>query len=220
MIFALPSEEQAKPMNVAKAQNIELMPLDQLRPYDRNARLHTQQQIQQIAKSIAAFGFNNPILISSDQGIIAGHGRLEAARYMGLENVPVIVLDHLSEKERRAYILADNRLSDLSQWDEATLNAEVEALQATDLDLDAIGWTDEELEEMLAGLDELEGPEPEPAPVSLAADESEPETKAFRFEFDLTDYAELSDMLDALRKRFKLDSDAETFEHLVRGAHG
>ena len=220
MIFALPSEEQAKPMNVAKAQNIELMPLDQLRPYDRNARLHTQQQIQQIAKSIAAFGFNNPILVSSDQGIIAGHGRLEAARYMGLESVPVIVLDHLSEKERRAYILADNRLSDLSQWDEATLNAEVEALQATDLDLDAIGWTDEELEEMLAGLDELEGPEPEPAPVSLAADESEPETKAFRFEFDLTDYAELADMLDALRKRFKLDSDAETFEHLVRGAHG
>lgn len=220
MIFALPSEEQAKPMNVAKAQNIELMPLDQLRPYDRNARLHTQQQIQQIAKSIAAFGFNNPILVSSDQGIIAGHGRLEAARYMGLESVPVIVLDHLSEKERRAYILADNRLSDLSQWDEATLNAEVEALQATDLDLDAIGWTDEELEEMLAGLDELEGPEPEPAPVSLAADESEPETKAFRFEFDLTDHAELSDMLDALRKRFKLDSDAETFEHLVRGAHG
>ena len=207
-------------MNVAKAQNIELMPLDQLRPYDRNARLHTQQQIQQIAKSIAAFGFNNPILVSSDQGIIAGHGRLEAARYMGLESVPVIVLDHLSEKERRAYILADNRLSDLSQWDEATLNAEVEALQATDLDLDAIGWTDEELEEMLAGLDELEGPEPEPAPVSLAADESEPETKAFRFEFDLTDHAELSDMLDALRKRFKLDSDAETFEHLVRGAHG
>lgn len=220
MIFALPSEEQAKPMNVAKAQNIELMPLDQLRPYDRNARLHTQQQIQQIAKSIAAFGFNNPILVSSDQGIIAGHGRLEAARYMGLESVPVIVLDHLSEKERRAYILADNRLSDLSQWDEATLNAEVEALQATDLDLDAIGWTDEELEEMLAGLDELEGPEPEPAPVSLAADESEPETKAFRFEFDLTDYAELADMLDALRKRFKLDSEAETFEHLVRGAHG
>ena len=207
-------------MNVAKAQNIELMPLDQLRPYDRNARLHTQQQIQQIAKSIAAFGFNNPILVSSDQGIIAGHGRLEAARYMGLESVPVIVLDHLSEKERRAYILADNRLSDLSQWDEATLNAEVEALQATDLDLDAIGWTDEELEEMLAGLDELEGPEPEPAPVSLAADESEPETKAFRFEFDLTDYAELADMLDALRKRFKLDSEAETFEHLVRGAHG
>lgn len=207
-------------MNVAKAQNIELMPLDQLRPYDRNARLHTQQQIQQIAKSIAAFGFNNPILISTDQGIIAGHGRLEAARYMGLESVPVIVLDHLSEKERRAYILADNRLSDLSQWDEATLNAEVEALQATDLDLDAIGWTDEELEEMLAGLDELEGPEPEPAPVSLAADESEPETKAFRFEFDLTGYAELADMLDALRKRFKLDSDAETFEHLVRGAHG
>ena len=70
-------------MTIPKAKNIELMPLEDLRPYDRNARLHTRSQIEKIAKSIAAFGFNNPILIDSEQGIIAGHGRLEAAKFLG-----------------------------------------------------------------------------------------------------------------------------------------
>ena len=205
-------------MTLPTAKNIELLGLDALTPYDRNARLHTEKQIKQIAKSIAAFGFNNPILIDSDQGIIAGHGRLEAAKFLGLETVPVIRLDHLSDKERRAYILADNRLAELSQWDEKTLAAEVEALQVADLDLDAVGWTEDELQALTASLDEAEALEDEP--VSLASDESNPETKSFRFEFDISDHAELTEMLDNLRRRYKLDSDAETFEHLVRGAHG
>lgn len=206
-------------MTIPKAKNIELMPLEDLRPYDRNARLHTRSQIEKIAKSIAAFGFNNPILIDSEQGIIAGHGRLEAAKFLGLETVPVIRLDHLSETERRAYILADNRLADLSQWDEETLAAEVDALLEADLDLDAIGWTEDELAALMA-----EVPDPgafeDDNPGATVSDESEPETMVFRFEFDPTDFAELSQLLTDLRKNYKLDSDAETFEHLVRGAHG
>ena len=204
-------------MNITKAKNIELLALDALTPYDKNARLHTRSQIEKIAKSIAAFGFNNPILIDSDQGIIAGHGRLEAAKFLGLESVPVIRLDHLSDKERRAYILADNRLADLSQWDEELLGQEVAALQEAALDLDAMGWTEDELEALVAGLDDIEPTEED---LSSIADESEPETKSFRFEFDVTDHAELSEMLDTLRRRYKLDDAAETFEHLVRGAHG
>ena len=204
-------------MNITKAKNIELLALDALTPYDKNARLHTRSQIEKIAKSIAAFGFNNPILIDSDQGIIAGHGRLEAAKFLGLESVPVIRLDHLSDKERRAYILADNRLADLSQWDEELLGQEVAALQEAALDLDAMGWTEDELEALVAGLDDIEPTEDD---LSSIADESEPETKSFRFEFDVTDHAELSEMLDTLRRRYKLDDAAETFEHLVRGAHG
>ena len=204
-------------MNITKAKNIELLALDALTPYDKNARLHTRSQIEKIAKSIAAFGFNNPILIDSDQGIIAGHGRLEAAKFLGLESVPVIRLDHLSDKERRAYILADNRLADLSQWDEELLGQEVAALQEAALDLDAMGWTEDELEALIAGLDDIEPTEED---LSSIADESEPETKSFRFEFDVTDHAELSEMLDTLRRRYKLDDAAETFEHLVRGAHG
>lgn len=204
-------------MNITKAKNIELLALDALTPYDKNARLHTRSQIEKIAKSIAAFGFNNPILIDSDQGIIAGHGRLEAAKFLGLESVPVIRLDHLSDKERRAYILADNRLADLSQWDEELLGQEVAALQEAALDLDAMGWTEDELEALIAGLDDIEPTEDD---LSSISDESEPETKSFRFEFDVTDHAELSEMLDTLRRRYKLDDAAETFEHLVRGAHG
>lgn len=204
-------------MNITKAKNIELLALDALTPYDKNARLHTRSQIEKIAKSIAAFGFNNPILIDSDQGIIAGHGRLEAAKFLELESVPVIRLDHLSDKERRAYILADNRLADLSQWDEELLGQEVAALQEAELDLDAMGWTEDELEALIAGLDDIE---PTEADLSSISDESEPETKSFRFEFDVTDHAELSEMLDTLRRRYKLEDAAETFEHLVRGAHG
>jgi len=173
--------------------------------------------LRKIAKSIAAFGFNNPILIDSDQGIIAGHGRLEAAKFLELESVPVIRLDHLSDKERRAYILADNRLADLSQWDEELLGQEVAALQEAELDLDAMGWTEDELEALIAGLDDTE---PTDDDLSSISDESEPETKSFRFEFDVTDHAELSEMLDTLRRRYKLEDAAETFEHLVRGAHG
>lgn len=204
-------------MNITKAKNIELLALDALTPYDKNARLHTRVQIEKIAKSIAAFGFNNPILIDSDQGIIAGHGRLEAAKFLGLESVPVIRLDHLSDKERRAYILADNRLADLSQWDEELLGQEVAELQEAELDLDAMGWTEDELEALIAGLDDTEPTDDE---LSSISDESEPETKSFRFEFDVTDHAELSEMLDTLRRRYKLEDAAETFEHLVRGAHG
>ena len=204
-------------MNITKAKNIELLALDALTPYDKNARLHTRVQIEKIAKSIAAFGFNNPILIDSDQGIIAGHGRLEAAKFLGLESVPVIRLDHLSDKERRAYILADNRLADLSQWDEELLGQEVAELQEAELDFDAMGWTEDELEALIAGLDDTEPTDDE---LSSISDESEPETKSFRFEFDVTDHAELSEMLDTLRRRYKLEDAAETFEHLVRGAHG
>ena len=204
-------------MNITKAKNIELLPLDALTPYDKNARLHTRVQIEKIAKSIAAFGFNNPILIDSDQGIIAGHGRLEAAKLLELESVPVIRLDHLNEKERQAYILADNRLADLSQWDEELLGKEVAALQEAELDLDALGWSEDELAALVSGLDDLE---PTDEDLSAISDESSPETKSFRFEFDVTDYAELSEMLDTLRRRYKLEDAAETFEHLVRGAHG
>lgn len=204
-------------MNITKAKNIELLPLDALTPYDKNARLHTRVQIEKIAKSIAAFGFNNPILIDADQGLIAGHGRLEAAKLLELESVPVIRLDHLNEKERQAYILADNRLADLSQWDEELLGKEVAALQEAELDLDALGWSEDELAALVAGLDEMA---PTDDDLSAISDESSSETKTFRFEFDVTDYAEISEMLDTLRRRYKLEDAAETFEHLVRGAHG
>lgn len=102
--------------------------LDQLRPHPRNARLHSDQQIDKIAASIRSFGFNAPVLVDANNQILAGHGRVEAARKLGLVQIPTISIEHLSEGQRRAFMLADNRLSELSTWDEGLLAAELEEL--------------------------------------------------------------------------------------------
>ena len=136
-------------------KNVEVWAVDKLKPYANNARKHSDEQVERIAKSIVAYGFNNPILVDSDQGILAGHGRLAAAKSLGLTEVPVIVLDHLSEKDRRAYILADNRLAELAQWDDSVLSQELEALGAGGVDLDALGWDVEELDDLAQELEEI-----------------------------------------------------------------
>ena len=104
----------------AMAQRIEHWSIEKLIPYARNPRTHSDAQIAQIAASIAEFGFNSPILVDTKAAIIAGHGRLLAARKLQLEEVPVIVLDHLTETQKRAYILADNRLALNAGWNEDT----------------------------------------------------------------------------------------------------
>ena len=155
----------------AMARQIELWPVERLVPYARNARTHSDDQIAQIAASIVEFGFNNPVLVDTNAGIIAGHGRLLAARKLRLEHVPVVVLDHLSETQKRAYILADNRISENAGWDEDTLAAELGELQAADWRLDLLGFSEEELAKLLA--------DTEPAAEAPAAAEEEiPEAPA------------------------------------------
>jgi ParB-like chromosome segregation protein Spo0J len=104
-------------------------------PYARNPRTHSENQVAQIAGSIREFGFTNPILVDSNRGIIAGHGRLLAARKLGLTEVPVIILDHLSETQKRAYIIADNRLALSAGWDEEILALELLELKEADFGL-------------------------------------------------------------------------------------
>ena len=111
------------------AKRIELWVIDKLIPWTRNPRTHSDAQVAQIAASIAEFGFNNPILVDTKAGIIAGHGRLLAARKLGLKEVPVIVLDHLSETQKRAYIIADNQLALNAGWNDELLGIELAALQ-------------------------------------------------------------------------------------------
>jgi DNA modification methylase len=131
------------------ADRIELWPIDRLIPYDRNARTHSADQVSKIAASMVEFGFNNPILVDSTTGtIIAGHGRLAAARKLGLPEAPVIVLSHLSDAQRRAYVLADNKLAELAGWDVEMLAQEMAALDADGFNLDVIGFDGEELAEM------------------------------------------------------------------------
>jgi ParB-like nuclease domain len=139
------------------AKHIELWFIDKLIPWARNPRTHSDAQIAQIAASIAEFGFNNPILVDTKAGIIAGHGRLLAARKLGLQEVPVIVLDQLSEAQKRAYIIADNQLALNAGWDEDLLRIEVLALQAEEFDIGLIGLEDEELARLLAAQDAAEG---------------------------------------------------------------
>ena len=116
--------------------SIEHLPVGQLRPYDRNARTHSAKQIAQIAASIAAFGFNNPVLIDGDGTVIAGHGRLAAAQKLGLDTVPCVRLEHLDEARKRAYILADNRLAEKAGWDPDILAIELQYLTSLDLDFE------------------------------------------------------------------------------------
>ncbi len=101
-------------------------------PYARNARTHSEEQVAQIAASIVEFGFTNPILAGSDGVIVAGHGRLAAAQKLGLDTVPVVVLDHLTPTQRRALIIADNRIAENAGWDDAMLRIELQSLQEMD----------------------------------------------------------------------------------------
>ena len=129
----------------AMADRIELWPVTRLQPYAKNARTHSDEQVDQIAASIREFGFTNPILVDSTDGIIAGHGRLMAAKRLALDTVPVIVLDHLTDAQRRAYILADNKLALNAGWDDALLAEELAALRDEGFDLDLVGFSDDEL---------------------------------------------------------------------------
>jgi DNA modification methylase len=160
------------------ADKIEQWPLARLLPYARNARTHSDDQVAQIAASIVEFGFTNPILVGGDGVIVAGHGRLAAARKLGLEAVPVVVLDHLTPTQRRALVIADNRIAENAAWDDAMLRTELEALQADGFDLDLTGFDPDALAELLAGeetdqagdVDDDEVPEEAAAVVSRPGD--------------------------------------------------
>jgi DNA modification methylase len=128
---------------------IESWPLERLIPYARNARLHSDAQVAQIAASIAEFGFNNPVLVSPEGDIIAGHARVLAARKLGRAEVPAIVLGHLTDNQKRAFILADNKLALNAGWDPEMLRLELEALAAQNFALELTGFDEEELAQAL-----------------------------------------------------------------------
>jgi hypothetical protein len=138
-------------------QHIESWTIDRLVPFLGNARTHRREQIAQIAASITEFGFVNPILVGADGVIIAGHARLIAAQKLVMSQVPVIVLGHLSEIQRRALIIADNQLALNAGWDEEMLQLELSALRGEDFDLELIGYNDAELSGLLATEDAVEG---------------------------------------------------------------
>ncbi len=159
------------------ADRIEIWPTDKLVPYDKNPRTHSTEQVNQIAASIAEFGFLNPILVDTTAGIIAGHGRLQAAKQLGLAQVPVVVLNHLTDAQKRAYVIADNKLALNAGWDDDLLRTEMAALAAENFDMPVIGFSDDELAALLAEPNVAEGntdedavPEAPETPVSKPGD--------------------------------------------------
>jgi len=125
-------------------------------PYAKNARTHSDEQVAQIAGSIKEFGFNNPVLVDKDNSVIAGHGRLMAARKLGMDKVPVVELQHLTETQRKAYVLADNRIALNSGWDTSMLSLELQDLK-DDIDLSLLGFDPDELDALLNPVEETEG---------------------------------------------------------------
>lgn len=175
---------------------IEYVATDDLIPYVNNSRTHSESQIKQIAASIREFGFTNPILIDEGGSVIAGHGRLVAAELLDLDEVPTITLEGLTEAQRKAYVIADNKLALNSGWDDELLKIEIETLKNLDFDLDILGWS--VLPDFAGEVD-----------YSILDDDSHDEEldgysdevkKAIQIEFDAFDYEEAKELIAQLRK--------------------
>jgi len=159
---------------------LEQAPISELKPYPRNARKHSKRQVEQIARSIDRFGFTNPVLVDHAMMIIAGHGRVEAAKLLGLERVPILRLSHLSDVDKRAYILADNRLAEKAGWDREILAIELQGLIDLDFNIEIAGFAIAEADAIInAAADadaagpatpEDETPTPEAAAITRSGD--------------------------------------------------
>ena len=129
----------------ARINGVTELPAKSLKPYKKNAKKHSDDQVKLIARSIKEFGFINPVLIDKDRNVIAGHGRLMAAEKLGIENVPCIYVEGMTEAQRKAYVLADNKLCELGSWDTNILTSELQELENIDFDIDVTGFDIEEI---------------------------------------------------------------------------
>lgn len=127
---------------------IKEMETSQLKPYKNNSRIHDEKQVEQISASIEKFGFTQPILIDENNIVLAGHGRLMAAQKLGLQSVPVIVLDNLSDAQKKAYVIADNKIGQNSKWNNEVLRIEIEDIAKDGFDVDVLAFNDKELSKL------------------------------------------------------------------------
>lgn len=162
---------------VGGEQSIRHRSIDDLKPFERNARKHSRAQIKKIAASIEKFGFINPVLVDGGNRIVAGHGRVEAARFLGRDTVPTLSVEHLSDDELRAYVIADNRLAELAEWDRGILAIELQHLVNVDVNVDVAltGFDTPEIDILIGNTDdavdnEPDTPEPPNRPVSRSGD--------------------------------------------------
>lgn len=143
-------------VKVKRTEELKILPIDELIPYANNARTHSKEQIKKLRSSLREFGFVNPILIDKDKNIIAGHGRVEAAKEEGIKSVPCVLVEHLTEAQKKAYILADNRLALDSGWDKELLALELENLKELDFDINLTGFDAAEIEDLFSNIHDKE----------------------------------------------------------------
>ena len=186
-------------------KELRMVPIADLVPYVNNARTHSPAQIAKLRASLREFGFVNPVIIDKDNGIIAGHGRVEAARLEGFKEVPCVPAEHLTEAQKRAYILADNRMAEDAGWDEQMLREELEALEEMGFDLPLTGFDDKELGKLLG-------------------DEQEAEEDSFDLSeaLERASFAQEGDLWRVGRHRLLVgdSTKAEDVQRLVAGANG
>ena len=132
---------------------LEMVKVSELIPYVNNARTHSQEQVNKLRSSLREFGFVNPVIIDADKNVIAGHGRLMAAKEEGITEVPCVLVDYLTEAQKKAYILADNRYAQDAGWDEELLRLEIETLEGMDFDVSLTGFNEDEISDLFAGAD-------------------------------------------------------------------
>jgi ParB-like chromosome segregation protein Spo0J len=192
---------------MSKKQQLEQVAVESLIPYARNARKHSDEQIAQIAASIREFGFNNPVLVDADNGIIAGHGRVLAARKLGLKDAPCLRLKHLTDAQRRAYTLADNRLAELGGgWDEEMLKVEFEQLTETDFDINLTGFDSTEVENLLNQIDSTTNTENGKNPLEKLDKYLESETKVISISYESDEFISTVNRLDRIMKEHGFSS--------------
>jgi ParB-like chromosome segregation protein Spo0J len=171
--------------------------VNDLIPYARNSRTHSDEQVTQIAASIKEFGFTNPVLIDKTNGIIAGHGRVMAAKKLGLKEVPCIVADGWTDAQKKAYIIADNKLALNSGWDYGLLKLEIENLKELDFDIDLIGFDPSELTEYKPNYDLLEDEDVNDQIDEMASGVK----KAIQIEFEPDHYQEAQELVKFWRQQ-------------------
>ena len=168
--------------------------VDELIPYINNSRTHSDEQVTQVASSIKEFGFTNPILIDEDNGVVAGHGRLLASKKLGIDEVPCIVIDGLTQAQKKAYLIADNKLGLNSSWDEETLKNELNTLIEMDFDVSITGFDDLPDIDDVIDMSILDDDE-------LEQDVKDGVRKCIMVDFDLDDYQEAYELFKYWREK-------------------
>ena len=183
-------------MTIFSAESIVQRDRTSLKPYENNPRTHSEAQIDRLVRSLKEFGFTNPVLIDKNLNVVAGHGRLLAAEILNLEKIPTISLEHLTEDQRKAYVIADNQLALASGWDDDLLQSELAALADAGFDLTVLGWGDDlpdfAEDPDYSALDDLEDED--------ADDWANEVKKAIQIEFKSEDYEEAKALVADARK--------------------